>query len=140
MDGGRSPKQTTRAETTQSLLLWLGILTGPLAWSLQTFVAPDLAEVLCYAGAAASGRAELYGFPIEQFIVVLTALLAAATIGAGIGSFSCLRRLRRSTHSTDGGRAAWMARAGILVSVLFLMGILLAPLPVVFVEGCVTSP
>lgn len=140
MDGDYSPKQISRAEARQSLLLWLGILTGPLAWMIQIAVAPDIAEVLCYSGAAGSGRGELYGFPVEQFIVLLTALLAVVTIAAGTGSFACLRKLRRSGHTTVGDRAGWMALAGILVSVLFLMAILVGWLPVLFAEGCVTSP
>jgi hypothetical protein len=137
---GDSFEHVTRRETTQSFLLWFGLLAGPLAWMAQTIVAPDLVEVLCYSGAAESGRAQVYGWPIEHFVLLLTAVLVAVTVAAALGSMSCLRKLRSSRTVTTGGRAGWMARGGILVSILFLISILVGALPLIFTEGCVTTP
>jgi hypothetical protein len=117
-------KSITRAETRGSLLLWFGILAGPLAWTTQVIVAPDLAEVLCYSGAEGSGRGQVYGIDIQIFIVALR----------------CSRALRATEDSTTARRASWMARAGILVSALFALATVIGFIPVFLLESCTTTP
>lgn len=129
-------KEITRAETRQSLLLWFGILAAPLAWTLQLVIAPDLNEILCYPGAARSGRAEIYGLGIELFLVVLTAVLTVVGVVGGIAAYFCWRRLRASNDTTPASRASWMAFAGMLVSVLFVLALVVGFLPMVFLGPC----
>lgn len=129
----------TRAETRQSLLLWFGILASPLAWTAQVIVAPDLVEVLCYPGAAESGRGQVWGIGIEVFLVVLTSLLTLVALIATAVSLLCWRRLRASRDETQGQRATWMAGAGILVSALFLLAIVVGFIPMLFLESCMTA-
>jgi hypothetical protein len=130
----------TKAETKQSILLWFGILAAPAAWTLQVLLAPDLAEVLCYEAAAGSGRGEIYGLGMEPFLVVLTGLMAVVALLGVIVSLSCRRKLRRTSDPAAGGRAGWMALAGILVSVLFFVAIVVGFFPMIFLESCVVSP
>lgn len=125
-------RRITQDETTRSLALWFGILAGPLAWTVQTLVAPDLHEVLCYPGAGASAGA-VYGVPIETVIVVLSAALLGATVLAGLVSYRCWRRGKSAAANE---RATWMARAGVLVSVLFGLAIAIGFLPVVLLDAC----
>jgi hypothetical protein len=133
-------KRITRAETRESLLLWFGILAGPLAWTTQVIVAPDLAEVLCYSGAEASGRGQIYGLEVQVFIVALTALLTLVCL-AGLGvSLRCWRVLRAAEDLTTAGRATWMALAGILVSALFALATIIGFIPVFLLETCTTTP
>lgn len=133
-------RRITRAETAGSLLLWFGILAGPLAWTTQVIVAPDVAEVLCYSGAEGSGRGQVYGLDIQVFIVALTALLTLVCLAGLVVSLRCSRALRASEDSTTGGRATWMARAGILVSTLFALATAIGFIPVFLLESCTTTP
>jgi hypothetical protein len=133
-------RRITRAETRGSLLLWFGILAGPLAWTTQVIVAPDLAEVLCYSGAEGSGRGQAYGVDIQVFIVALTALLTLVCLTGLVVSLRCSRVLRTSEDSTTAGRATWMARAGILVSALFTLATVIGFIPVFLLESCTTAP
>lgn len=131
-------KEVTRAETTRSWLLLFGVLGGPTAWAVQIIVAPDLAEVLCYPGAERSGPV-VFGLALQPFIVVLSVVLTAVVIASGIAAFTCWRKLRRPDDAATGGRARWMAEAGMLVSALFLLSTVVGFLPVLFLDECVTS-
>jgi hypothetical protein len=133
-------KQITRAETRGSLFLWFGIFAGPLAWTTQVLLAPDLAEVLCYPGAEGSGRGEIYGIDIQTFIVMLTALLTLVCLAGLLVSLRCWRLQRAIGDSTTAGRAQWMAQAGILVSALFALATVVGFIPVVFLDTCTTAP
>jgi hypothetical protein len=134
-----SAEEVTTAETRQSLLLWFGILAAPLAWTAQVLVAPDLAEVLCYPGAAASGRGGVYGVPLEDFLLYFSVALAAVAAGGQAVSWRCWRRLRGSADPTPARRATWMALAGMLVSALFLIAIVVGSIPLFLLESCTPS-
>jgi hypothetical protein len=138
-EGGHA-EQVTRSETRESLLLWVGILAAPLAWTAQVIVAPDLAEILCYAGAAGSGRGVVYGMSLESFLLILTAVLAGVAVAGLVVSVRCRRELRARQDRTPARRATWMALAGILVSALFLIAIVVGFIPLYFLESCTTSP
>ncbi len=135
-----SAKRVTKAETRGSILLWFGILAGPLAWTTQVLVAPDLAEVLCYPGAARSGRALVYGINIQVFIVMLTAVLTLVCLAGLLVSLRCWKLQREGGDATTAGRALWMAQAGILVSALFALATVVGFIPVVFLDACTTAP
>jgi hypothetical protein len=135
-----SDERITRAETRQSVLLWFGILAGPLAWTAQVIVAPDLAEVLCYPGAERSGQGQIYGLDIEVFIVALTAVLTSVCLAGVLVSLRCLRVLRAANDSTTARRATWMARAGVLVSTLFALATVVGFIPAFLLESCTTAP
>jgi hypothetical protein len=135
-----TPDGVTRGETRGSVLLWFGILAGPLAWTAQVIVAPDLAEVLCYSGAKGSGRGQIYGLDIQVFIVVLTAALTAICLSGLLVSLKCSRAQRAARDTTPGRRATWMARAGVLVSSLFALATIVGFIPVFLLEACTTSP
>ena len=140
MSGDAAARAATGAETRGSLLLWFGILAGPLAWTLQVLVAPDLNEVLCLPGARGSGRGEVWGMDVESFLLGVSAGAAVLASLGGVASFSCLRRLGARPDGTPGGRATWMARAGLFVSGLFLLAVVVGFLPFAFLESCEVSP
>jgi hypothetical protein len=129
----------SKAETKQSILLWFGILAAPAAWTLQVILAPDLAEILCYEGAAETGRGRIYDVGIEPILVALTVVLAGVALLGILISASCWRKLRRSPDTTTAGRAGWMALAGVLVSVLFFVAIVVGFIPMAFLESCVVA-
>jgi hypothetical protein len=120
-------------------VLWFGVLAAPLAWTAQIIVAPDLAEILCYAGAAESGRGQVYGLALESFLVAFNAVLTAVAVAGVLASLHCRRALRASPDRTPAQRATWMALAGLLVSTLFLVAIAVGFIPLLFLESCTTS-
>ncbi len=118
----------SRAERGGSRLLWFGVLAGPVAWSLQILIGYNLEEIACNPG---SQTQQLAGAEIEPVAVWLTLAAGALALAGVLVSFSCWRRVRAAQDSTPGGRAEWMAWAGIVTSGLFAFWILLA----LFVPG-----
>ncbi len=113
----------SRAERCGSRLLWFGVLSGPVAWSLQILIGYNLEEIACNPG---SQTQQLAGAEIEPVAVWLTLTTSALALAGLLVSFSCWRRVRAAHDSTPGGRAEWMAWAGIVTSGLFAFWILLA--------------
>jgi hypothetical protein len=134
-----SAREVTRSETKGSWLLWFGVLAAPLAWTAQVIVAPDLAEILCYPGAAESGQGNVYGLTLETFLLVFNAALTAVAAAGIVASLRCRRALRSHRDHTPAQRATWMALAGLLVSTLFLIAIAVGFIPLFFLESCTGS-
>jgi hypothetical protein len=56
----------------------------------------------------------------------LTLATAALALAGVLVAFGCRRRMRSASESTTGGRAEWMAWAGVVTSALFAFWILVA--------------
>jgi hypothetical protein len=121
----------TRAERRGSWLLWAGVLTGPAAWSLQLLINYNLEELACSSASQQPGV--LVGLGVETFILLVNVVAAAATLVAGLGALSCLRG---SKDESTGQRATWMAGAGVMTSVLFLIAILTGFAPTFYLSVC----
>jgi hypothetical protein len=117
---------------TGTIAQWAGIVTGPIAWATHLLLSSEVEELGC-----ATGVRDL-GFDAKSFIVTETLVLAALTLAAGVVSYGHLRRVR-SHDATPGGRATWIATAGVLTSTVFLAIILLGLLPPAFLETCKES-
>ena len=129
-------RAVSRAEGRGSALLWFGVLAGPAAWSVEMIVGYGVEEIACSTGSVGQ---ELEGVGVEPIIVVLTLFLGAVTAAAGLLAFGCLRRLRASRSAAAGGRAEWMAIAGIATSAIFLVLILVNLFSVVYLGVCEVS-
>ena len=113
-------ERITVDERRESRLLWIGVLTGPIAWSIQILVNYNLEEMNCSLGVLTEGKA--WGVGIGTIITWVNVLLAIATLGAGLAALSCWRKIRRAGPGRAvGGRPRWMAGAGVMVSGLFLI-------------------
>lgn len=126
----------TKAERSGSARLWVGMLAGPVAWSLQILVGYNLEEIACRSG---STDRLIAGADIETVIVWLTSSLIILTLAAGALAFGCLKRLRGGdTRGNDTGatRAYWMARVGIISSAIFAFMLALGLLPSLFFPVC----
>lgn len=132
-------RRISREEGRQSLKLWFGLLAAPVAWAVQLAVAPDLTELLCLPGSTASGRGEVYGLSIEVFILALSAGLTLVAVLGGLAAASCRRKILDAPDPTPGGRAGWMARAGVMVSSLFTLAIVVGFIPAALLESCGAS-
>jgi hypothetical protein len=100
-----------------TVLLWFAVLAAPSAWVLQLYVGAYLTDVVCRRGAGDS-IGHVFGLSNTAFVAVLTAITAAIALVALVASIYAYRRLKDDDRST-GGRALWMARVGVLDSVLF---------------------
>lgn len=126
-------ESVTAAETRGSLALWFGVLGAPLAWAAQLVVNYALEDPLtCAPGAATPGV--LLGMDIERWLAMITAALVAVAFAALVVSIRCYRRLR--DDATIGGRARWMAFAGIVNSSIFLLPIALGFASPLLLDSC----
>jgi hypothetical protein len=126
----------SKAEGRGSALLWVGVLAGPAAWSVEMIVGYGVEEIACSSGSVGE---EIVGVGVEPIIVLLTLILGAVTGAAGLLAFGCLRRLRSSEAATS-ARAEWMAMVGIATSAIFLIMILVNLFSLVILGVCEVSP
>lgn len=125
-------KRISRAEGLGSWRLWVGLLTGPAAWALQVLVNYSVEEIACAPATRQTG--EIWGFSTETIILIVNVVLAAATVLAGILAYRCLREIGEGDDEAH--RATWMARTGIMSSILFLIAIGLGFAPQWFLGVC----
>jgi hypothetical protein len=130
-----TPEAITRSETRESGRLWFGLLTAPLAWAAQLGVDWFLAEVVaCSPNAKPPG--DIGSVPIYTVTASLNALLLALAGAAGWVAWRSLRELRRHGDDTAGRRAEWMARGGVINSVVFMVMIAASYVSIASTGGC----
>lgn len=129
-------ERITREESLGSWRLWAGLMTGPLAWVAQVALFPQLVEWGCAEGVRNPG--EIEGIPFEVVIGAGNAALILATVVAGFLAYGCSRAIRTSGPSSE--RPLWMARVGIMSSILFLIIIAMGAAPQLFFRACETAP
>lgn len=126
----------TKRERGGSAALWIGVLTGPIAWSLQMLVGYNLEEIACRPGSG--GDRLILGAGIGPIIVWMTIALIAITVGAGLLALRCLHRIEE-IDEVAATRARWMARVGLIVSGFFAFMLLLGMFAPFFFETCEPS-
>jgi hypothetical protein len=125
-------------EQKGNALLWFAVLAGPSAWTLQLYVGSYLTDALCLPGAGSS-VGHVYSLDHPAFVTLISAIAAAvALVGLGV-SVIAVRRHSASGDDTPGGRALWMARAGILLNILFVIAIVFMFVAPYYLEECVGS-
>lgn len=110
-------------EKRGSAALWFGVLGGPAAWVIQMAGGYILEETAC---SPASRSTAILGIEIVPLFSVMTAVLALTTAAAGITAFRCRGRIEDASATVTSERSAWMALAGVAVSALFFVIIILA--------------
>jgi hypothetical protein len=129
--------EITRRETRGSVLLWIGLLTGPLAWLLHLTISYSLEEWFACSPATQT-PGEILGIGVKTLVVVINAVLALATIAAGLIAFRCWREIDNGDEIA--GRARWMALAGIMNSVLYGTIIVFGFAPAALLSVCEVGP
>lgn len=119
-------------------VLWFAVLSGPAAWVLQLYVGAYLTDVLCLPGANGA-KGQIYSLPNTTFVTALTAVTAGVALLGLAVSIVTLRRRKAAGDPTPERRALWMARAGVLVNVLFLILIVSMFVASYYLEECVGS-
>jgi hypothetical protein len=118
--------------------LWFGLGAAPLAWLLVELVGYILVSQSCTPGQNGLGA---YGVRHPGVaLVILDLLMALIAVGGLAVACGMSRQLSQVPPSEAGapamGRARFMAFAGVLVSAVFLLGILFFGIPPAFVNTC----
>ncbi|HZD78560.1 MAG TPA: hypothetical protein VE646_00760 [Actinomycetota bacterium] len=128
-------EERIRRKDHRSVLAWIGVLTGPVAWVLQLYWSWAIGEFLACGPASRAGD-RIFGFDMNTFSAMLNGGLLAFTVVAGVLSYVELRSLRSRRDRTPADRATWLARSGIMSSILFAVLIAVSFVPVVMIGGC----
>ena len=122
-----------------SALLWFGVLGAPAAWAVQLTLNYTLEEwFACAPSTMELGR--VVGTSVPNFALISSAAFAAIAIAAGVAAFVGYRRLANGNGDEVRARQVWMARAGIMNSVLYLIIIVASFGPPLLLDVCQVSP
>ena len=136
-DGHPSPH---RGKTRLAALIY-GLCAGPAAWLIEQVVNATLGQEACFPGTeplATPAIANVHGI----HVAVLGIALLVSTSGAmiALGAWRATRAERAGgAHdllSVGEGRSRFMALAGLLTSIGFIVGTLFTAPAVVFVSSC----
>lgn len=108
------------------ILTWFATLGAPVAWILHLSLTYPLTAFLCENGWTY----------VLHIISAVTGLMAVA---AGLVAYLRYRRLpeqEREGLSREGSRRGFMLYLGSLLSLLFLLGIILATIPILVLDPC----
>jgi hypothetical protein len=129
--------------STSPLPLVIGLFAGPILWTSHIAVSEIVIASACAQNPGRLGGL-ISGFGgWRSVLIVVSLLFILAAAAADLTAIRCWRESGiglRVTGVFGGapGRTGWMSLAGILVSSLFLIGIVLAALPLIWFSGCGT--
>ncbi len=135
-----APSRDVRAVSRLPLLI--GFFAGPLVWSLHEIVSEFLVADACSSGTGGFNKLTVLGEPGWQVVLLLvTGFFALLALGADIIAYRAWKETRIGTSLTGdaggaAGRSGWMALAGVLMSSMFLIGIIIAGIPIFWLSGC----
>ena len=116
--------------------LWAGVLLAPAAWSVAELVGYFLVARACDRGpAAGAARAGV----TQDIVAVVLGIIAVAGLVIAIANLRSVGDVgdrEMPGVPTVRGRARFMALAGVVMSSLFVLGIVFFALPPLFVNWC----
>jgi len=134
----------------RTAVLWFGLFGGPAAWSIQTLVNLPLASHACYPQLFPLDAPATGGLRGIVFVVSILALLVSAA--AAVSAWRAWRLTRHEHQQSSGkanehrteaaaletgeGRTRFMALAGLLTSMTFLLVSLVHLSTVFLVSPC----
>jgi len=133
---------TTHVERIEALpvglkRLWLGVLAAPSAWVLAEAVGYWLAARSCEPGERGVPLGGTAYPAVTQVIVALVALgIAVYGLIVSLSNWRALHPQPQRNEQAEWGRAHFMAFSGVLLSALFMGGIVLFGLAPFFVNSC----
>ena len=127
-----------RTESVESRRrLWFGLFAAPTAWAAQGGLGWLIDTRVCQGADPAATTVLQAVLGIGGLVALLVAL------GGGAVAYRSWHRLRnpglRLTEEEGYARSQFMALGGVVVSASFVVGILWAMLPVVFIDACVAT-
>lgn len=122
-------------------LLFFGLFGAPFVWSVQLIVNYALMSHSCYPGRLPIPTSYVGVAWTVALIVSIASLIVA--VASALTSIRSWRRTEDEHAGSENallevgeGRTRFMAFAGILLSVLFLLGIVLNGIPLFVVPAC----
>ncbi len=110
-------------------LLWFAFAGAPIAWALNLVIGYSVQATVCNAGGA---EATVLGLQTARAIPVLLSIVAGLIGAAGVAvAYRCWRVTGTGEENPEAtvpaavGRSWFMSYAGLLSSMLFLLGIVL---------------
>ncbi len=128
--------------TVSRLPLLIGFFVGPIAWSLHEIVSEFVVADACSSGNGGFSNFMLLGVSGWRLVLLLvTGFFALLALGADLVAYRAWKGSRVGTRLTGAaggaaGRSGWMSMAGILMSSIFLIGIIIAGIPIFWLSGC----
>jgi hypothetical protein len=107
------------------LLLWAGVLLGPIAWALDEGLSYSLAQHACSTGH-------------EYVMYVITALSLLLAVGGALIARAQLSKVGAGNDDGAGPhhRSWWMARLGIAMGLGFSLVIVAMAVPKILLSPC----
>ena len=130
------PSSATRAPGISLKTLAFGLFAGPVMWSIQELVSYPLAAQSCYPGSVPLREPLISSVGL---LVALTTLIALVVTVAAL--LVALRNWRAAgsiaeREAPDENRTRFLSLAGVLVSALFILAIVLNGVPVLLLSPC----
>ena len=119
---------------TRPLLLWVAVLGAPLAWVAQLTLGYGLEEFACSHGTATR---RFLGLGVEPSLIGLTVAAAIVAVSGGAAGLAAHRSLSRERDGDPRGHGGFLAFAGLLASLLFLVLIVLGGAQLLSLDPCV---
>ena len=115
-------------------LLLVGLLSGPVVYTLYFLVVYSAAEVACKAGFAAT---EVFGLELVRvLVVVLTILATVLLVIGGLLSYRVWQRSKKSAERRQDAYSEFAAMIGVGLNAYFVVAALATGLPVLLHATC----
>lgn len=122
-----------------SALLWFGLLGAPAAWAIQLTLTYSLEEwFACSPSTTDEGL--VLGASVPTVALVISVSLALVAVAAGLAALTSYRKVANGNGDEVKTRTLWMARAGIMNSILYLIIIAASFGPPLLLDVCELSP
>jgi len=118
--------------------LWFSILGPPTAWTLAELVGVASVRAICTTGNGPAALAT-WQWLLLLGIPVAAAIIAAAGLLVGVGSFCRTSGGMRFLHAEGVDRVQFMAMAGIIISSFLLLNIIYFGVMPVIVDPCLRT-
>lgn len=120
--------------------LWYGFTVAAAAWALEGVIGVIVSAQFCPADLPHWGLTSQTSVQIALGIITL--VLLAIAISGGVVAFRNWQALaghREFTHAEGINREAFMSMGGILVSVVFSIGIIYSGIPIIILNQCMRA-
>lgn len=120
--------------------LWFGTTAAAVAWALHGAICEIIASEACRTGVGNLWALSPLG--VRWLLAGITIVFLAIAVAGGITSFRNWIQLAEHhdlVHAEGSGRPQFMALGGIFVSLAFVIGIIWAGLPLIFLDICMTA-
>jgi len=135
MQDGEMGTREVSGGPSQNLLLWVGMVLPATAWMIQLFALYMLEDFIsCTPGSRTPGV--ILGLGVRPLALLITVVLGGTTAAAGLASLRIWRGTGASAQEDDPGRVRWMALAGMMSSILFLLIIVIKVVPPLLIGVC----